>query len=83
MAFMPSALGLLVVTVLKMLMSTRNRVINIAMRPGTTSGGTRKLTHDTTTNRPEKGVIRITSYSQNLQIYLATLSQKQINFIKI
>ena len=54
---MPSALGLLVVTVLKMLMSTRNRVINIAMRPGTTSGGTRKLTHDTTTNRPENGIV--------------------------
>ena len=24
----------------------------MAIRPGTTSGGTKKLTHDTTTNRP-------------------------------
>ena len=53
MAFMPSAFGELLVTVLKILMSTRNRVINIAIRPGTTSGGTKKLTHETTTNRPE------------------------------
>ena len=67
MAFMPSALGLLVVTVLKMLMSTRNRVINIAMRPGTTSGGTRKLTHDTTTNRPVKGVIRLLELQATLK----------------
>ena len=52
MAFIPSALGDWVVTVLKILMSTRNKVINMAIRPGTTSGGTRKLTHDTTTNSP-------------------------------
>ena len=49
---MPSVLGEAEVTVLKILISTRNRVINIAIRPGTTSGGTKKLTQDTTTNRP-------------------------------
>ena len=48
----PSALGVLVVTVLKMLTSTRNRVIRRAMRPGITSGGTTKLIQETTTNRP-------------------------------
>ena len=58
MAFMPSAFGELLVTVLKILMSTRNRVINIAIRPGTTSGGTKKLTHETTTNRPGKYKIK-------------------------
>ena len=36
MAVMPSTLGELVVTMLKMLISTRKRVISIAMRPGTT-----------------------------------------------
>ena len=36
MAVIPSTLGELVVTMLKMLMSTRNRVISIAIRPGTT-----------------------------------------------
>ena len=60
MAFMPSVLGELEVTVLKILISTRNRVINMAMRPGTTSGGTKKLTQDTTTNRPE--IILIGTY---------------------
>ena len=56
-AVKPSALGVLVVTVLKMLTSTRKRVIRSAMRPGITSGGTTKLIQDTTTNRP--GVIRV------------------------
>ena len=60
MAFMPSVLGELEVTVLKILISTRNRVINMAIRPGTTSGGTKKLTQDTTTNRPE--IILIGTY---------------------
>ena len=36
-------LGVLVVTVLKMLTSTRNRVTRSAMRPGIMSGGTTKL----------------------------------------
>ena len=54
-AVKPSALGVLVVTVLKMLTSTRKRVIRSAMRPGITSGGTTKLIQDTTTNRPYVG----------------------------
>ena len=52
-AVKPSALGVLVVTVLKMLTNTRNRVIRSAILPGITSGGTTKLIQDTTTNRPE------------------------------
>ena len=52
-AVKPSAFGVLVVTVLKMLTSTRNRVIRSAILPGITSGGTTKLIQDTTTNRPE------------------------------
>ena len=32
---------------------TRKRVMSIAILPGTTSGGMRKLTHETTTNKPE------------------------------
>ena len=44
MAVMPSTLGELVVTMLKMLMSTRKRVMSMAIRPGTTSGGIRKPT---------------------------------------
>ena len=39
----PSALGVLVVTVLKMLTSTRKRVTKRAIRPGMMSGGTTKL----------------------------------------
>ena len=39
MAVIPSTLGEFVVTMLKMLMSTRNRVISMAIRPGTTWGG--------------------------------------------
>ena len=53
MAVIPSTLGELVVTMLKMLISTRKRVMSMAILPGTTSGGMRKPTHDTTTNRPE------------------------------
>ena len=39
-------------TLLKMLTRTRKRVMSKAMRPGMTSGGTTKLIHDTTTNKP-------------------------------
>ena len=49
----PSALGVFVVTVLKMLTRTRKRVTRSAILPGMTSGGTTKLIQDTTTNRPE------------------------------
>ena len=52
-AVIPSTFGETLVMVLKMLVSTRNRVTKRAIRPGTTSGGIRKLTHDTTTNRPD------------------------------
>ena len=38
---------------LKMLIRTRNKVMSIAILPGITSGGIRKLTHDTTTNNPD------------------------------
>ena len=49
----PSALGVLVVTVLKMLTRTRKIVTSKAILPGMTSGGTTKLIQETTTNRPE------------------------------
>ena len=45
-AVSPSALGVLVVTVLKMLTRTRNSVTSSAMRPGMMSGGTTKLGPD-------------------------------------
>ena len=48
----PSALGVFVVTLLKMLTNTKNKVISKAIRPGMTSGGTTKLIQETTTNRP-------------------------------
>ena len=53
MAVIPSTLGETLVMVLKMLVSTRKRVTRRAIRPGTTSGGMRKLTQDTTTNSPD------------------------------
>ena len=53
MAVRPSAFGVLVVTVLKMLTRTRNRVIRRAILPGMTSGGTTKLIQDTMTNNPK------------------------------
>ena len=49
---LPSALGVLVVTVLKILTSTRKRVTSSAILPGMTSGGTTKLIQETTTNKP-------------------------------
>ena len=53
MAVIPSTLGETFVIVLNMLVKTRNRVTNSAIRPGTMSGGIKKLTQDTTTKRPE------------------------------
>ena len=53
-AVSPSALGVLVVTVLKMLTSTRNSVTRSPMRPGITSIGIRKEIHETITNKPGK-----------------------------
>ena len=52
MAVMPSVFGEILVMELKMLVSTRKSVTRSAIRPGTTSGGMRKLTHDTTTKSP-------------------------------
>ena len=52
-AVRPSALGVLVVTVLKMLTRTRNTVMSKAMRPGILSGGMRKLIQETLTNMAE------------------------------
>ena len=42
-AVRPSALGMLLVMLLKILTRTRKTVTRIVMRPGTLSGGTRKL----------------------------------------
>ena len=50
---LPFALGVFVVTLLKMLTRTRKRVMSRAIRPGITSGGTTKLIQETTTNSPE------------------------------
>ena len=50
---LPSAFGVFVVTLLKMLTKTRKRVMRSAIRPGITSGGTTKLIQETTTNKPE------------------------------
>ena len=52
MAVRPSALGVLVVTVLKMLNSTRNKVTRRPILPGITSIGMRKDIQDTITNKP-------------------------------
>ena len=52
-AVIPSTLGEFDVTMLKMLISTRKRVMSMAILPGTTSGGMRNPTHETTTKRPE------------------------------
>ena len=51
--YIPSAFGIFVVIVLKILIRTRKTVTSSAIRPGTISGGTRKLIHDTTTNMPD------------------------------
>ena len=52
MAVIPSVFGETLVMELKILVSTRKRVTSSAIRPGTTSGGIRKLTQDTTTKSP-------------------------------
>ena len=54
MAVRPSALGVLVVTLLKMLTSTRNSVTSRAILPGITSMGIKKEIQETITNRPGK-----------------------------
>ena len=52
MAVRPSALGILLVMLLKMLTKQRKTVTRIVIRPGTLSGGTRKLIQETMTNMP-------------------------------
>ena len=47
-AVIPSVLGVMAVTLLKMLMRTRKRVIKRAIRPGTMSGGIKKEIQETT-----------------------------------
>ena len=49
-AVSPSTFGELEVTLLKMLISTRKMVTRSVIRPGTISGGMRKLTQDTDKN---------------------------------
>ena len=51
-AVSPSALGILLVMLLKMLTRQRKTVTRMVMRPGTLSGGTRKLIQETMTNMP-------------------------------
>ena len=61
MAVSPSALGVLVVTVLNMFTRTRKRVTSSAIRPGITSMGIRNEIQETITNRPaqqEKGTVK-------------------------
>ena len=62
-AVRPSALGVLVVTLLKMLTSTRNKVTRRAILPGITSIGMRNDIQDTITNRPNTGTHNIDQFS--------------------
>ena len=57
MAVRPSALGVLVVTVLKILTSTRKSVTKSAILPGITSIGIRNEIHETITKRPRKCIV--------------------------
>ena len=59
MAVIASVFGEILVMVLKMLISTRNSVTRSAIQPGTTSGGMRKLTQDTTTKKSAWQVVDI------------------------
>ena len=54
MAVRPSALGVLVVTLLNMLTSTRKSVTSRAILPGITSMGIKKEIQETITKRPGK-----------------------------
>ena len=57
MAVSPSAFGVFVVTVLKMLTRTRKSVTSSAILPGITSMGMRKEIQETITNKPRKNMI--------------------------
>ena len=52
MAVRPSARGILLVILLKMLTRTRKTVTRMVILPGTLSGGTKKLIQETMTNMP-------------------------------
>ena len=67
MAVRPSALGVLVVTVLKILTSTRNSVTKSAILPGMTSIGIRNEIHETITKRPKKINISIIFKGKKVQ----------------
>ena len=74
MAVSPSALGVLVVTVLKMLTSTRNKVTRRAIRPGITSMGMRNDIQDTMTKRPRKERLSKGQNSRNTERWVVNLS---------
>ena len=57
MAVRPSALGVLVVTLLKMLTSTRNRVTRRAILPGMMSAGMGNEIQETITQRPSTVIV--------------------------
>ena len=52
MAVRPSALGMLLVILLKMLTRQRKTVTRMVILPGMLSGGTKKLIQETMTNIP-------------------------------
>ena len=53
MAVIPSVLGVMEVTLLKIFIRTSRRVTRRAILPGTTSGGMRKLIQEVMTKRVE------------------------------
>ena len=74
MAVRPSAFGVLVVTLLKMLTSTRNSVTSRAILPGITSMGIKKEIQDTITNN-QFPAQRLAQMEQTFDSHLA----KEIN----
>ena len=80
MAVSPSALGVLVVTLLKILTSTRKRVTRRAILPGITSIGMRNDIQDTITNNPKVNMILDQHLSKfdriNLSQYLVSYSYR-------
>ena len=68
MAVSPSALGVLVVTVLKMLTSTRNRVTRRPILPGMTSIGIKNEIQDTITNKPTTQYVFILQMDKTLNL---------------
>ena len=81
-AVRPSALGVLVVTVLKILTSTRNSVTKSAILPGMTSIGIRNEIHETITKRPRKWTFlaysKVKRYKRNM--FMCSIYPVQIDF---